>query len=137
METCVVTRDFVHRGTRWRRGSAIGLTEGELEDPFVAGHVRRDGRDGGSGAPEPRPKDGMTREGAPEPLSGDYFGNGREKPREEPPAKAAAGEAPDMTVAQLREALQRLGVPCPPNAKRGELAALYEGAKAAVAGSRE
>ena len=125
METCVVTRDFVHRGTRWRRGSAIGLTEGELEDPFVAGHVRRGG------------KDGMTREGAPEPLSGDYFGNGREKPREEPPAKAAAGEAPDMTVAQLREALQRLGVPCPPNAKRGELAALYEGAKAAVAGSRE
>ncbi|MBR4257432.1 MAG: hypothetical protein IKQ17_00205 [Kiritimatiellae bacterium] len=43
----------------------------------------------------------------------------------------------EMTAKQLRDALGKLGVPCPPNAKRGELAALYENAKAAVAGSQE
>ena len=138
MKTYIVTRSFAWRGSTWQRGATIKLSDNEAATPFVAGHVRR--------LEEPRTKtEGV---GAPE-----YLGNGETKEKPEPPAKTIADaegagqqgeldlgggeQAGEMTAKQLRDALAKLGVPCPPNAKRGELAALYENAKAAVAGSQE
>ena len=153
MKTYIVTRGFAWRGSTWQRGATIKLSDNEAATPFVAGHVKLLQPDGHSGKTE----DGGV--GAPE-----YLGNGETKEKPEPPAKTIAdaegaqgeaqGQAPasgqqgeldldggeqagEMTAKQLRDALAKLGVPCPPNAKRGELAALYENAKAAVAGSQE
>lgn len=153
MKTYIVTRSFAWRGSTWQRGATIKLSDNEADMPFVAGHVKPLQPDG----PRGKTEDGGV--GAPE-----YLGNGEAKEKPEPPAKTIAdaekaqdeaqGQAPasgqqgeldldggeqagEMTAKQLRDALAKLGVPCPPNAKRGELAALYENAKAAVAGSQE
>ena len=154
MKTYIVTRSFAWRGSTWQRGATIKLSDNEAATPFVAGHVKPLQTDG----PRGKTEDGGV--GAPE-----YLGNGETKEKPEPPAKTIAdaegaqpgeaqGQAPasgqqgefdldggeqagEMTAKQLRDALAKLGVPCPPNAKRGELAALYENAKAAVAGSQE
>ena len=153
MKTYIVTRSFAWRGSTWQRGATIKLSDNEAATPFVAGHVKPLQPDG----PRGKTEDGGV--GAPE-----YLGNGETKEKPEPPAKTIAdaegaqgetqGQAPasgqqgeldldggeqagEMTAKQLRDALAKLGVPCPPNAKRGELAALYENAKAAVAGSQE
>lgn len=113
----IVTRAFQHRGGIWRAGQTIRLDEAELSDPFVASHVRP--RAEGDRPPE-RP----------------YFGNGVEKARPETPAKAARA-AKDGSAKELRAALAKMGVPCPPNATKEDLAVLLAQAKEAVAGSPE
>ena len=148
MKTYIVTRSFAWRGSTWQRGATIKLSDNEAATPFVAAHVKLAER---------------VAEHSSAIKSG-YLGNGEEKEKPEPPAKTIAdaegaqgeaqgqdpasgqqgeldldggAQAGEMTAKQLRDALGKLGVPCPPNAKRGELAALYENAKAAVAGSQE
>lgn len=157
MKTYIVTRSFAWRGSTWQRGATIKLSDNEAATPFVAGHVKPlqpDGprgktEDGGVGAPEYL-GNGETKE-KPEPPAKTIAD--AEKAQDEAqgeaqgqaPASGQQGEldldggeqAGEMTAKQLRDALGKLGVPCPPNAKRGELAALYENAKAAVAGSQE
>ena len=144
MKTYIVTRSFAWRGSTWQRGATIKLSDNEAVTPFVAGHVKLAEREAEHSSA----------------IKSGYLGNGETKEHPEPPAKTIAdaeeaqGQAPasgqqgeldldggeqagEMTAKQLRDALAKLGVPCPPNAKRGELAALYENAKAAVAGSQE
>ena len=149
MKTYIVTRGFAWRGSTWQRGATIKLSDNEATTPFVEAHVKLAER---------------VAEHSSAIKSG-YLGNGETKEKPEPPAKTIAdaegaqqgeaqgqdpasgqqgeldldggAQAGEMTAKQLRDALGKLGVPCPPNAKRGELAALYENAKAAVAGSQE
>ncbi len=160
MKTYIVTRSFAWRGSTWQRGATIKLSDNEADMPFVAGHVRRleepRTKTEGVGAPEYL-GNGETKE-KPEPPAktiADAEAQGQAPASGQPGAEGAgqpgaegAGQqgeldldggeqAGEMTAKQLRDALAKLGVPCPPNAKRGELAALYENAKAAVAGSQE
>lgn len=167
MKTYIVTRSFAWRGSTWQRGATIKLSDNEAATPFVAGHVKLlqpDGtrgktEDGGVGAPEylgngeakekpePPAKTIADAEGAQQgEAQGQAPASGQQgEAQGQAPASGQQGEldldggeqAGEMTAKQLRDALAKLGVPCPPNAKRGELAALYENAKAAVAGSQE
>ena len=114
----IVTRAFQFRGGVWRSGQSLELSEREAADPFVAAHVRRAG-EGEGAAPAPAP----------------HLGNGVEVRRGDAPARAAHGESGAMSQAELKAALAKLGVPCPPNARRADLEALYANAQAAVAGS--
>ena len=166
MKTYIMTRSFAWRGSTWQRGATIKLSDNEAATPFVAGHVKPlqpDGprgktEDGGVGAPEylgngetkekpePPAKTIADAEGAQGETQGQAPASGQQgEAQGQAPASGQQGEldldggeqAGEMTAKQLRDALAKLGVPCPPNAKRGELAALYENAKAAVAGSQE
>lgn len=116
----IVTRAFVYRGTMWRPGQALSLGDGEAKDPFVAAHIRpADSGDEGKPAPAP------------------YFGNGTTKEKTDTPAAVANGAEGDMTAKEMRAALAKMGVPCPPNATKEDLAVLLAQAKEAVAGSAE
>lgn len=166
MKTYIVTRSFAWRGSTWQRGATIKLSDNEAETPFVAGHVkplepvgpRGKTEDGGVGATEylgngeekektePPAKTIADAEGAQGEAQGQAPASGQQgEAQGQAPASGQQGELDldggaqpcEMTAKQLRDALGKLGVPCPPNAKRGELAALYENAKAAVAGSQE
>ena len=166
MKTYIVTRSFAWRGSTWQRGATIKLSDNEAVTPFVASHVKPlqpDGprgktEDGGVGATEylgngeekektePPAKTIADAEGAQGEAQGQAPASGQQgEAQGQAPASGQQGELDldggaqpcEMTAKQLRDALGKLGVPCPPNAKRGELAALYENAKAAVAGSQE
>lgn len=115
---CIVSKSFQWRGETWRTGQRIQLGEAELADPFVKRHVRA--ASDGERPPE-RP----------------YLGNGVEKPKEEPPARAANAAKDGMSAQEMRAALAKMGVQCPPNATKDDLAALLAQAKEAVAGSPE
>lgn len=115
----VVARAFQFRGTMWRAGQTLRLSDGEAADPFVAAHVKA--------------ADGEQRPAQPT----DYLGNGEEKPKEDAPAKTANEAGDGMSAKEMRAALGRMGVPCPPNATKEDLAVLLAQAKEAVAGSGE
>lgn len=119
MKKYIVTRAFEHRGTMWHAGQSIMLNEGEARDPFVAAHVKT--------------ADGEQRPAQPT----DYLGNGEEKPKEDAPAKTANEAGDGMSAKEMRAALAKMGVPCPPNATKEDLAVLLAQAKEAVAGSAE
>lgn len=119
----IVKRAFQHRGAMWRSGQAIELEAGEAAEPFVAARVEKL-REGSGGA-------------EPEARAWRNFTNGTPKRKAAPPAKAVAGEAAEMTDAELKSALVKIGVPVPPKAGREELELQYAAAKAAVAGSPE
>ncbi len=120
MKTYIVTRAFQFRGTMFRAGQSLKLDDNEAKDPFVAAHVKpADPNDEGKPAPAP------------------YLGNGTTKQQEETPAAAANGAEGDMTAKEMRAALAKMGVPCPPNATKEDLSVLLAQAKEAVAGSAE
>ena len=121
MAMYIVTRAFQHRGTMWRSGQPVELSDAEAAEPFVAAHVRR--AEAGEKVP---------RGGAAANLTN---GTARRKPA--PPARALKGEASGMDDAQLRAALLKIGVPVPPNADRAELERQYAWAREAAAGSAE
>jgi len=120
MAKYIVKRAFQHRGAMWRSGQAIELDAAEAADRFIAARVEAAGRDGVAAG---RPARNFT--------------NGTPKKKAAPPAKAVAGEAREMSDAELKAALVKIGVPVPPNAGREELETQYAAAKAAVAGSPE
>ena len=64
MKDYIVTRAFVHKGATWRAGQTLKMSDDEASAPFVAEHVKPAGMDGGSGAPEPQPKEGSTHSAA-------------------------------------------------------------------------
>lgn len=111
----LVTHSFQFRGGVARRGSVIALSEAEAKDPFVARNVAL--------ADDPRP--------APPP----YLGNGT--PRETPPtpAKTLSDLPDDPSVAQLKDALSKLGVHFAQRMTKAQLSELLAKARAAVAGS--
>lgn len=120
MKTYIVKRAFQFRGSMYRTGQPVKLSDAEAGDPFVASHVKA-ADPGEEGKPAPAP----------------YFGNGTPKQKEETPAAAANKAGGDMTAKELRATLVKMGVPCPPNATKEDLAAMLAQAREAVAGSAE
>ncbi len=118
----IVTRAFQYKGVV-HPGKVLDLTEAELADPFIAEHVAplvqgETPLAGGSPAP-------VLASGTPVP-----------KPSAVPtPAAAAADDAADLTIGQLRSRLAKLGVHYTNRQSLAELAALYRQAQEAVAGS--
>lgn len=121
MAKYVVTRAFQFKGGMSAVGSIVTLTDEEAKSEFYASRTR----------PLEKGEDENAQRPAPN------LGNGKERQREDAPAKELKGESDGMTAAELRASLEKLGVPCPPNLKKAELAALWEQAKNAAAGSPE
>lgn len=119
MAIYIVTGTFQFRGAMLHRGQTVKLNDSDVANPFVAAHTKK--IDGGADEPAGREA---------------YFGNGRGKKEEEAgPAGDTADDADGMTKEQLKAALGKMGVPCPPKATKEELQSLYAQMREASAGS--
>lgn len=117
----IVTRSFEHRGTMWRSGQEIELTEAEAKSDFFAARTRV-------------PKDG---EETPPGGAAPNLTNGTPRGKEETPGSLAKGDGGKMTAAEIKEALKKAGVPVPPNVTKAELTAMWANFAEAVAGSAD